>query len=149
MRNLQNRLLTGGFFGGAGVGFTVLWSDSTRLMEGCLWRSRSVKGSWHGNGIIVMKDIRIKTLVYGQMTKLVWESALPPILNVNEQAKQLPPYHFLRTSSVRRLPHLLDAFRRLLARPEILLPKRTSIQAVYVPADDLTDPAPATTFRFY
>ena len=23
----------------------------------------------------------------------------------------------------------------------------TSVQAVYVPADDLTDPAPATTFR--
>ena len=25
----------------------------------------------------------------------------------------------------------------------------TSIQAVYVPADDLTDPAPATTFRTF
>ena len=35
-----------------------------------------------------------------------------------------------------------------LCKKELLLPKRsiTSVQAVYVPADDLTDPAPATTF---
>ena len=130
-----------GLFGGAGVGKTVLIMElinniakehgGLSVFTGVGERTRE------GNDLYnEMKESGVlsKTaLVYGQMNE-------PPGSEVSALLGRMP-------SAVGYQPTLANEMGALQERiTSTLQGSITSVQAVYVPADDLTDPAPATTF---
>ena len=152
-----------GLFGGAGVGKTVLIQELIRniatehggysIFTGVGERSREGNDLW-----TEMKESGVleKTaLVFGQMNE-------PPgaRMRVAETGLTMAEYfRFVQAGSevsalLGRMPSAVG-YQPTLANELGALQERiastkkgsvTSVQAVYVPADDLTDPAPATTF---
>ena len=132
-----------GLFGGAGVGKTVLIQELIRniaaesggysIFTGVGERSREGNDLW-----TEMKESGVldKTaLVFGQMNE-------PPgaRMRVSALLGRMP-------SAVGYQPTLATDLGELQERiASTTKGSITSVQAVYVPADDLTDPAPATTF---
>ncbi len=168
-----------GFFGGAGVGKTVLIMElihnvalhhgGISVFAGVGERTREGNDLW-----LDMKESGVidrTALVYGQMTE-------PPGARLRVALSGLTQAEFFRDeenqdvllfidnifrftqagsevsallgrmpSAVGYQPNLQTEMGELQAR--ITSTKKgsiTSVQAIYVPADDLTDPAPATTF---
>ncbi|KAG8274229.1 hypothetical protein J6590_004251 [Homalodisca vitripennis] len=131
-----------GLFGGAGVGKTVNMMELIRniaiehagysVFTGVGERTREGNDFYHE-----MKDSNVLdkvSLVYGQMNE-------PPAgAEVSALLGRMP-------SAVGYQPTLSEEMGLLQERiTSTKYGSITSIQAVYVPADDLTDPAPATTF---
>ena len=131
-----------GLFGGAGVGKTVLIQELIHniatehsgysIFTGVGERTREGNDLWREMG---ESGVLNKTaLVFGQMNE--------------------PPGARMRVALMGRMPSAVG-YQPTLADEVGALQERiastkngsiTSVQAVYVPADDLTDPAPATTF---
>ena len=151
-----------GLFGGAGVGKTVLIQElisniatehgGYSIFTGVGERSREGNDLW-----TEMKESGVleKTaLVFGQMNE-------PPgaRMRVAETGLTMAEFRFTQAGSevsalLGRMPSAVG-YQPTLATEMGELQERiastkngsvTSVQAVYVPADDLTDPAPATTF---
>ena len=150
-----------GLFGGAGVGKTVLIQElihnvatehggysiftgvGERSREGCdLW------GEMNASGVL-----NKTALVFGQMNE-------PPGARMRVAETGLTMAEYFREETHKdvlllgRMPSAVG-YQPTLANELGALQERitstrdgsiTSVQAVYVPADDLTDPAPATTF---
>ena len=147
-----------GLFGGAGVGKTVLIQELIRniatehggysIFTGVGERSREGNDLWSE-----MKESGVldKTaLVFGQMNE-------PPGARMRVAETGLTMAEYFRdevSALLGRMPSAVG-YQPTLATEVGELQERiastkngsvTSVQAVYVPADDLTDPAPATTF---
>ena len=145
-----------GLFGGAGVGKTVLIMElinniakahgGVSVFGGVGERTRE------GNDLYMeMKESKVineeniseskVALVYGQMNE-------PPGARMRVGLTALTMAEYFRDVNKQDVLLFIDnIFRFVQAGSEVsALLGRTSIQAVYVPADDLTDPAPATTF---
>ena len=135
-----------GLFGGAGVGKTVLIQElihnvatehggysiftgvGERSREGCdLW------GEMNASGVLDKT-----ALVFGQMNE-------PPGARMRVAETGLTMAEYFREETHKdTLANELGALQeRITSTKDGSI---TSVQAVYVPADDLTDPAPATTF---
>ena len=146
-----------GLFGGAGVGKTVLIQELIRniaaesggysIFTGVGERSREGNDLW-----TEMKESGVidKTaLVFGQMNE-------PPGARMRVAETGLTMAEYFRDVKKQDVLLFIDNIFRfvqagsevsaLLGRMPSAVGSITSVQAVYVPADDLTDPAPATTF---
>ena len=146
-----------GLFGGAGVGKTVLIMElihNVATAHGGLSVFTGVgERTREGNDLYnEMKESGVidKTaLVYGQMNE-------PPGARMRVGLSGLTMAEYFRDVKNQDVLLFIDnIFRFTLATEMGALQERitstrkgsiTSVQAVYVPADDLTDPAPATTF---
>ncbi|CAI8582975.1 unnamed protein product [Vicia faba] len=154
-----------GLFGGAGVGKTVLIMElinniakahgGVSVFGGVGERTREGNDLYmemKESGVINEKNIAESkvALVYGQMNE-------PPGARRPSIYRQYLPFCPSRIRSIRLLGRMPSAvgYQPTLGTEMGTLQERitstkegsiTSIQAVYVPADDLTDPAPATTF---
>ena len=162
-----------GLFGGAGVGKTVLIQELIQniatehggysIFTGVGERSREGNDLW-----TEMKESGVlsKTaLVFGQMNEppgarmRVAETGLTMAEYFRDQEHKNNIFRFVQAGSevsalLGRMPSAVG-YQPTLATEMGELQERiastkegsvTSVQAVYVPADDLTDPAPATTF---
>jgi len=134
-----------GLFGGAGVGKTVLIQElihnvatehggysiftgvGERSREGCdLW------GEMNASGVLDKT-----ALVFGQMNE-------PPGARMRVAETGLTMAEYFREETHKDVLLFIDNMQdRTPSTKDVSIP---SVQAVYVPADDLTDPAPATTF---
>ena len=144
-----------GLFGGAGVGKTVLIQElinnlaqehgGTSVFTGVGERTRE------GTDLFLEMTesgvINKTCLVYGQMNE-------PPGARMRVALSGLTTAEYFRDQGQDRMPSAVG-YQPTLATEMGELQERitstkegsiTSVQAVYVPADDLTDPAPATTF---
>ena len=141
-----------GLFGGAGVGKTVLIMElihNVATAHGGLSVFTGVgERTREGNDLYnEMKESGVidKTaLVYGQMNE-------PPGARMRVGLSGLTMAEYFRDVKNQDVLLFIDnIFRFTQALQERITSTRkgsiTSVQAVYVPADDLTDPAPATTF---
>ncbi|CAN6446943.1 unnamed protein product [Victoria cruziana] len=144
-------------FGGAGVGKTVLIMElinniakaheSVSVFGGVGERTREGNDLYmkmKESGVINEENIAESkvALVYGQMNEL-----LGACMRVGLTGLTMAKYFRRMPSAMGYQPTLSTKMGSLQER--ITSTKEgsiTSIQAVYVPADDLTDPAPATTF---
>ena len=187
--DLLEPYLTGGkigFFGGAGVGKTVIIMElihnialkhgGVSVFGGVGERTREGNDLWlefQESGVIDMKEFSKSraALVYGQMTEppgarqRVGLSALTVaeyfrdaegkdvllfidnIFRFTQAGSEVSALLGRMPSAVGYQPTLLTEMGELQER--ITSTKKgsiTSVQAIYVPADDYTDPAPATTF---
>ena len=135
-----------GLFGGAGVGKTVLIQELIHniatehggysIFTGVGERSREGNDLW--NEMTESGVIKNTALVFGQMNE-------PPGSRMRVAQTGLTMAEYFRDQE--NQPTLANEVGALQER--ITSTKNgsiTSVQAVYVPADDLTDPAPATTF---
>ena len=131
-----------GLFGGAGVGKTVLIqelihniateSGGYSIFTGVGERSREGNDLWNE-----MKESGVldKTaLVFGQMNE-------SPGARMRVAETGLTMAEYFRDVKKQDVLLFIDNIFRFVQAGSV-----TSVQAVYVPADDLTDPAPATTF---
>ena len=135
-----------GLFGGAGVGKTVLIQELIRniatehggysIFTGVGERSREGNDLWSE---MKASGVLEKTaLVFGQMNE-------PPGSRMRVAETGLTMAEYFRDEEHQNVLLFIDnIFRFVQAGSEN--GSVTSVQAVYVPADDLTDPAPATTF---
>ena len=153
-----------GLFGGAGVGKTVLIQELIRniatehggysIFTGVGERSREGNDLW--TEMTESGVIEKTALVFGQMNE-------PPGARMRVAETGLTMAEYFRDEMNQNVLLFIDnIFRFTQAGSEVsaLLGRMpsavgyqstkngsvTSVQAVYVPADDLTDPAPATTF---
>ena len=128
-----------GLFGGAGVGKTVLIMElihnvatahgGLSVFTGVGERTREgndLYGEMQESGVIDKT-----ALVYGQMNE-------PPGARMRVALSGLTMAEYFRDVKNQDVLLFIDNIFRFT--------QATSVQAVYVPADDLTDPAPATTF---
>jgi len=144
-----------GLFGGAGVGKTVNMMElinniakahsGLSVFAGVGERTREGNDFYHE-----MKDSNVLdkvAMVYGQMNE-------PPGNRLRVALTGLTMAEYFRDQKDGRMPSAVG-YQPTLAEEMGVLQERitstksgsiTSIQAVYVPADDLTDPSPATTF---
>jgi len=168
-----------GFFGGAGVGKTVLMQELIHnvakehggysVFAGVGERVREGNDLYHE-----MKDTGVldkTTLVFGQMNEVPGARARVGLTGLtmaeyfrDEMGKDVlffmdNVFRFVQAGSevsslLGRVPSAVG-YQPTLAEEMGALQERitstkkgsiTSVQAIYVPADDLTDPAPATTF---
>ena len=141
-----------GLFGGAGVGKTVLIQELIRniaaesggysIFTGVGERSREGNDLW-----TEMKESGVidKTaLVFGQMDVLLF---IDNIFRFVQAGSEVSALLGRMPSAVGYQPTLATDLGELQERiASTTRGSITSVQAVYVPADDLTDPAPATTF---
>ena len=129
-----------GLFGGAGVGKTVLIQELIHniatehggysIFTGVGERSREGNDLWsemNESGVISKT-----ALVFGQMNE-------PPGSRMRVAQTGLTMAEYFRDKQHQDVLLFIDNIFRYVQAI-------TSVQAVYVPADDLTDPAPATTF---
>ena len=159
-----------GLFGGAGVGKTVLIMELINniakghggysVFAGVGERTREGNDLYHEmieSGVIDLKGGKSKTvLVYGQMNE-------PPGARARVALSGLTQAEYFRDEEHQDVLFFVDNIFRFTqagyqptlgtdmgAMQERITSTKngsiTSVQAVYVPADDLTDPAPATTF---
>src|SRR5579863_3726858 len=163
-----------GLFGGAGVGKTVIIQElihniatkhgGVSVFAGVGERTREGNDLWfefQESGVIDINDPAKSraALVYGQMTE-------PPGARLRVALSGLTVAEYFRDAEGKDVLLFIDnIFRFTQAGSEVsallgrmpsavgyqptLLTKMgsiTSVQAIYVPADDYTDPAPATTF---
>uniref|UniRef100_T1GB65 ATP synthase subunit beta n=1 Tax=Megaselia scalaris TaxID=36166 RepID=T1GB65_MEGSC len=158
-----------GLFGGAGVGKTVLIMElinnvakahggysvfagvGERTREGNDLYNEMIEG-----GVISLKDKTSKVaLVYGQMNEPPGARAqgqdvllfIDNIFRFTQAGSEVSALLGRIPSAVGYQPTLATDMGSMQER--ITTTKKgsiTSVQAIYVPADDLTDPAPATTF---
>ena len=139
-----------GLFGGAGVGKTVLIQELIRniatehggysVFTGVGERTREGNDLYHE--MMESGVIEKTTMVFGQMNE-------PPgaRMRFTQAGSEVSALLGRMPSAVGYQPTLQTEMGALQER--ITSTKNgsiTSVQAVYVPADDLTDPAPATTF---
>ncbi|KAG6736843.1 hypothetical protein POTOM_060223 (mitochondrion) [Populus tomentosa] len=148
-----------GLFGGAGVGKTVLIMElinniakahgGVSVFGGVGERTREGNDLYmemKESGVINEENIAESkvALVYGQMNEppgarmrvgLTALTMAEYFRDVNEQDPSAVGYQPTLSTEMGSLQERITSTRSI-----------TSIQAVYVPADDLTDPAPATTF---
>src|SRR6187401_225995 len=138
-----------GLFGGAGVGKTVIIMElinniamkhgGVSVFGGVGERTREGNDLWlefQESGVINMQDMSKSraALVYGQMTE-------PPGARLRVGLSALTVAEYFRDAEGKDVLLFIDNVFRSTQKGSI-----TSVQAIYVPADDYTDPAPATTF---
>ncbi|KPI34349.1 ATP synthase subunit beta, mitochondrial [Cyphellophora attinorum] len=147
-----------GLFGGAGVGKTVFIQELINniakahggysVFTGVGERTREGNDLYHEmqeTSVIQLDGESKVALVFGQMNE-------PPGARARVALTGLTVAEFTQAGSevsalLGRIPSAVG-YQPTLAVDMGLMQERsiTSVQAVYVPADDLTDPAPATTF---
>ncbi len=137
-----------GLFGGAGVGKTVVIQELINnvakahggysVFAGVGERTREGNDLYHEmieSGVIKINQAGSRcALIYGQMNE-------PPGARARVGLTGLTVAEYFRD----------EEGKDVLLQERITTTKKgsiTSVQAIYVPADDLTDPAPATTFAF-
>ena len=139
-----------GLFGGAGVGKTVLIQELIHniatehggysVFTGVGERTREGNDLYHEmeeSGVI-----NKTTMVFGQMNE-------PPGARMRVGLTGLTMAEYFRDQAGKDVLLFIDNILRFTQAGSEVSTKSgsiTSVQAVYVPADDLTDPAPATTF---
>ena len=124
-----------GLFGGAGVGKTVL------IME--LINNIAKKN----NGFSVFAGVGERTREGNDLLREMIQSGVINIFRFTQAGSEVSALLGRMPSAVGYQPTLATEMGAMQER--ITSTKKgsiTSVQAVYVPADDLTDPAPATTF---
>ena len=124
-----------GLFGGAGVGKTVLIMELINNVA-----------KEHG-GLSVFTGVGERTREGNDLYNEMTESGVLNIFRLTQAGSEVSALLGRMPSAVGYQPTLANEMGALQER--ITSTKKgsiTSIQAVYVPADDLTDPAPATTF---
>src|SRR6478752_5728688 len=140
-----------GLFGGAGVGKTVIIMElihnialkhgGVSVFAGVGERTREGNDLWlefQESGVIDTNDASKSraALVYGQMTE-------PPGARLRVGLSALTVAEYFRDAEGKDVLLFIDNIFRFTQTKNGSI---TSVQAIYVPADDYTDPAPATTF---
>ena len=149
-----------GLFGGAGVGKTVLIMELIRniayehggysVFAGVGERSREGNDLW--NEMNESGVINKTALVFGQMNEPPGARLRVPlfidnIFRFTQAGSEVSALLGRMPSAVGYQPTLATEMGKLQERiTSTRNGSVTSVQAIYVPADDLTDPAPATTF---
>jgi F-type H+-transporting ATPase subunit beta len=145
-----------GLFGGAGVGKTVLImeliNNVAKAHGGVSCFAGVGERTREGNDLLLeMSESKLETgetvlsktaLIYGQMNE-------PPGARARVALSALTVAEYFRDEEGQDVLLFVEATEMGELQERITSTNKgsiTSVQAIYVPADDLTDPAPATTF---